>query len=89
MDEMDEQGRKLNEKGKVSICILLRGEVLSQIELSPLEYGEIRSLPLGEALRRMLKKEPRLTSDVGLMALNVGNIKARRFEVREWKEDNP
>jgi hypothetical protein len=85
---MDEEGRARNRRGKVYICILLGGEELSEIELSPLEYGEIRSLPLGEALRRMLKKDPRLISDVGLMALIIGNIKAGRFEVREREEDN-
>jgi hypothetical protein len=72
-------------KRTISIDLRIRGQLLTSIQLSHLEYEEIRAKPLEEAFRHLIRKDPVLREDHRLSSLILEYLISGNYRVREAK----
>lgn len=71
---------------RITIGLSLGGRMLTKVELSPLEYAEIHSKPLEDAVRLLFRKDPRFRKDTWLAAQFINYIAAGQYSVEEDPE---
>jgi len=81
MDQGDHRDR--HEGKKVHIALSMGGQVLAEVGLSRMEFEMIRLQGIEDAMRSIIRKDPRLSRDVGMVALIMEEIRAGRYTVQE------
>jgi hypothetical protein len=71
------------QRNKLSICLSLNGRILAEIDLSPMEFEDIRYLSLEAAVSRMIKKKPFLGGNHAFVSLIVNQIRSGNFQLRD------
>ena len=71
---------------KLTISFTLMGDALTTIELTLLEYEQIRRLPLAEAVGLIIQKDPRMADHRQVADLIGQQIAAGNFRLSERRE---
>ena len=81
MDEGDHRDR--HEGNKVHIALSIGGQVLAEVGLSRMEFEMIRLRGIEDALGSILRKDPRLSREIGMVSLIMEEIRAGRYTDQE------
>ncbi|RJR29409.1 MAG: hypothetical protein C4576_35390 [Desulfobacteraceae bacterium] len=71
------------QKTKVAITLSLCGRPLARVELSALEFEEIRNRPPEEAVNHLIRKARLLREEPLLCAELLSRLRAHMYRVRE------